>query len=56
MPNTGFGMRQDMDHRLRHELTRIQRIRPRCSTKSLVVTPLQTGKQVQYGHARANFD
>jgi len=45
MPNTGFGMTCDPSHRLRQELTPIQRTLPKCSTRFLAVTPSQTGKQ-----------
>ena len=44
MPNTGFGMTLDTSHRLRQELTPIQRTPRRCSMRYSVVTPLQTGK------------
>jgi hypothetical protein len=44
MPNTGFGMTLDTNHRLRQELTPIQRTPRRCSMRFSVVTPLQTGK------------
>jgi DnaJ-class molecular chaperone len=54
MPNTGFGMTLGIHYSLRQELTAIQRTPQKCSTRFLVVTPLQTGKQTTTDHARVS--
>jgi hypothetical protein len=55
MPNTGFGRTLDIHYTLQQELTAVQRTLRKCSTRFLVVTPLQTGKQINTAHARVDY-